>query len=72
MTEIVNNKRVSKLAKFSHYIDGNLVYNIDGFEFPISIEEAKDGCFGRDVKAITLMRWVRKHLEMLNSKGIIF
>lgn len=72
ITVMHDGKRISKPATFSYYMDGNLMYSVDGFEFPIPIEEAKGGCFKRDMMAITLMRWVRKHVEMLNSQGIVF
>jgi hypothetical protein len=55
--------RVSKTAIFDHYLKDNLIYKIGDFEFPISTEEAKGGCFNREMKAITLMRWVRKHVH---------
>lgn len=58
-----------KMAKFVRYVDESLWYRTDdGFEFPISIEEAKGGTFEPEHKAIRLMRWIRKHVELLESE----
>jgi hypothetical protein len=55
-------------AKFVCYRDGDLWYRIllaDGveFEFPVPVSDTGTGIFPADIKAITLMRWVRKQLE---------
>lgn len=36
---------------------------VEIFEFPIPISDTGTGIFPAELKAITLMRWVRKHLE---------
>ena len=56
------------VARFSHYRDGTLYYEVrvpDGrlFTFPITIEEAKGGTFLAQHAAINLMRWIRKAME---------
>lgn len=56
--ELVKDKK----AHFVRYLDGTLWYETeDGFEFPITGEEAKGGVFKAEHKAIELMRWIRKH-----------
>ena len=60
-------------AVFECYRDGDLWYsivpanlyeekNID-FQFPVPISDTGTGIFPRACKAITLMRWIRKHKE---------
>ena len=56
---MVKNKR----ADFFEYKKDNLWYKTeDGFEFPVPIEDIGDGIFKASEKAITLMRYIRKHL----------
>lgn len=65
-------------AEFICYRDGDLWYRIKGqhvsnvasnqeftFEFPVPISDAGTGVFPAQVKAITLMRWIRKHFEKI-------
>ncbi len=63
-----------KTATFNYYMDGNLCYTIptgsgpDGngeFKFYVPLEETKGACFNREMKALTMMRWVRKHMLSL-------
>jgi len=37
------------------------------FNFPVPVDDAAGGEFGTVEKAVTLMRWIRKHLECLNG-----
>jgi hypothetical protein len=54
-------------ADFICYRDGDLWYRVTGegftFEFPVPISDTGNGIFPAQIKAITLMRWIRKHLE---------
>jgi len=60
-----------KQARFVRYTDESLWYcTDDGFEFPIPIEEAKGGVFKAEHKAIRLMRWIRQHVNLLESEGV--
>lgn len=64
-------------AEFVCYRDGELWYRIIGqvsnansgeeftFEFPVPIADTGTGIFPAQVKAISLMRWVRKHFERI-------
>ena len=56
-------------STLTHYSDGNLWYKIEGieFNFPVPIEDTKGAVFNSQHKTITLMRWVRKHLDLKNS-----
>lgn len=54
-----------KTAKLMYVTNGTPWYQIDDFLFPI--DEVQGACFQRNEKAITLMRWVRKHLDFLQK-----
>lgn len=65
-------------AEFVCYKDGDLWYTISGsseedgdfvFSFPVPIDETGIGIFPAKIKAITLMRWVRQHLESIEKDG---
>lgn len=63
--------RVAKLVKgnqvlFTDYRDGELWYGgwiLAVFSFPVPIADTGSGVFRREDKAITYMRWIRKHIE---------
>lgn len=63
-------------ARFVKYQDGKLWYQITSydvigtphlFDFPIDVTDAGGGEFCSSEKALTLMRWLRKHIEFLNG-----
>ena len=67
ITEIVKDQT----ATFLYYIDGNLWYATDnGFKFPIPIDDTKGACFNKEHKAITLMRWIRKHIDTIETGDV--
>ena len=43
------------------------VWEMHIFEFPIAVDDAGAGDFEPEMKAITLMRWIRKHIDFLNA-----
>lgn len=53
----------NQMAHFVRYQGGLLIYEVKGMEFAIPIEDTGSGVFHAKIKAITLMRWIRKHLE---------
>ena len=68
------------MAEFVCYRDGDLWYRVTGqlgaeansieeftFEFPVPVADTGTGVFPARVKAITLMRWVRKHFEKIQK-----
>lgn len=69
------------IAKFSYFRDGNLWYTINynfnevkdeveyysTFDFPIPISDTGTATFLATDKAVFFMRWVRKHIEMINN-----
>ncbi len=64
-------------AEFTFYRDGELWYRVGHqesactdfngckgfFSFPVPISDTGSGTFPASIKAITLMRWIRKQLE---------
>lgn len=65
ITELVKG---GKIARFTHYVDGELWYKTeDGFTFPVPISDIGDATFLAEDKAILLMRYIRKHLQLLES-----
>lgn len=77
MSMNLNNLVKNTTAEFVCYRDGDLWYRIvlcQGgttenmtFEFPVPIADTGTGIFPAQVKAITLMRWIRKHLEKVQK-----
>jgi hypothetical protein len=57
-----------KTASFSHYFEGDLWYKTQcGFEFPVPISDAGGATFMATEKAMFLMRYIRKHIELINT-----
>ena len=68
-------------AVFSRYFDGNLWYSIlygleddkgylekeHWFEFPVPVSDIGTATFAAQEKAILMMRYIRKHLAMLEE-----
>lgn len=59
----------TKTAKFSYYCGGNLYYTVeydgDIYQFPINTDPKEVGTapFDKEIKAITLMRYIRKAID---------
>ena len=61
---------VSGPVTFSHYFDGNLWYETETkFSFPVPISDAGTATFLAKDKGILFMRYIRKHLELINEKN---
>ncbi len=63
-------------AVFVYYEDMTLWYRVvydsheagsKTFDFPVPVNDAGGGKFLPEDKALTYMRWIRKHLEMLEE-----
>ena len=51
---------------FTRYLDGNLYYETTcGFEFPVPISDIGNATFYAKDKAMLFMRYIRKHLELI-------
>lgn len=65
LTEVV---RDENKAEFEFYRQGNVYYRVSIADkpgwwiFPINLEDVAQGTLHREMKAITLMRWIRKSL----------
>lgn len=59
-----------KKVHFQFYRKGELFYKTsDGFEFTVPVEDAGDGIFLAEDKAMLFMRYIRKQLEK-NTAGL--
>jgi hypothetical protein len=65
--KILDIVRNNNMARFSFYRNGNMFYtvNVNGavYQFPVSLEDIGGASLFADMKAITLMRYIRKALE---------
>jgi hypothetical protein len=79
MNATLKNLVKNTTAEFVCYRDGDLWYRIictdqaakdeeaTAFEFPVPISDTGTGIFPAQIKAITLMRWIRKQLEKIQK-----
>lgn len=58
----------NQTVKFECYKQGNLWYSVNGFIFPVPVEDTGEGEFKREDKAIFYMRYIRKHMLLLKDK----
>jgi len=60
-----------KVVKFLRYQRNELWYETGcGFQFPVPIDDTGDAAFLPEDKAMLFMRWIRKHIAMLEeAKG---
>jgi hypothetical protein len=66
MTVSIKERVAGKVVKFSHYQHGELWYVCeDGFTFPVPLTDTGDGAFKAEDKAMYFMRWIRKHMDMI-------
>ncbi len=57
-----------KKVQFVFYRQKELWYKTEcGFEFPVPIEDTGDGVFLNEDKAMLFMRYIRKHLAMIEA-----
>jgi hypothetical protein len=55
-----------KQVTFTRYRDGELWYvTDDGFEFPVPVADIGNATFLARDKALLFMRYIRKHMQML-------
>jgi len=66
MSDLKN--RVDGVVKFVRLADSELWYVCeDGFEFAVPLEDTKGAVFKAEDKAMYFMRWIRKHMAMLDE-----
>jgi len=62
--EMIKDKKV----KFLFYKENELWYTTEcGFEFPVPISDTGTAYFNNEDKAILFMRWIRKHMELIEE-----
>lgn len=65
--KLIDHVRDGQKVHFSFYAGGELWYKTDsGLEFPVPISDIGNAVFLRDDKAILFMRYIRKHLEIID------
>ena len=58
-----------KIVTFELYKDSNLWYTTEcNFKFPVPITDVGNATMLANDKAILFMRYIRKHIELLESK----
>lgn len=58
-----------KTAKFVSYRDGNFLYTVDEFEFPVPLDDINGATLLSEDKAIFFMRWIRKHIQQIEQSN---
>ena len=62
--DMVKNKQVT----FLYFREGELWYTTEcGFEFPVPINDVGQGVMKASDKAIYYMRWIRKHVALIED-----
>ena len=60
-----------KKVTFQFYCEKELWYSTEcGFEFPVPIEDTGNGVFLREDKAMLFMRYIRKHIDLIEKAKI--
>lgn len=64
---VSNNKQVT----FVRYQNNELWYVTEcGFEFPVPISDTGEASFLNQDKALLFMRWIRKHIAMIQEAKV--
>lgn len=59
----------NKSVTFLRYRKGELIYSTEcGFEFPVPVSDTGDGIFLAKDKVMIFMRYIRKHIENIQSE----
>lgn len=57
-----------KKVTFQFYREKELWYSTEcGFEFPVPTDDTGNGVFLREDKAMLFMRYIRKHIELIEK-----
>ena len=63
LTELIK----GKTAVFVEFHSGNLFYEVDGFRFPVPVNELHGASVCASEKASVFMKWIRKTHKEINS-----
>lgn len=55
-------------AKFLFYRHKELWYEVNGFKFPVPIDDTGDGTFLAEDKGIFFMRWIKLYIAAIKQK----
>lgn len=81
ISDVINKETKDYKAVFSFYRSGKMYYNvIDNtgkaiWEFPVDVTNTDDignAVFPREIKAITLMRYIRKAIDSESLTSLVF
>lgn len=76
MMNIKQMVRDNNMAEFEYYFDGNLWYSVtyydedmthQYFKFPVPISDIGNATFNRMERAMLMMRYIRKQIEVMNT-----
>lgn len=71
MNSIKDMVKDGKKVTFVFYREGELWYKTEcGFQFSVPINDVGTAAMLNEDKAILFMRWIRKHVEMLDKAKI--
>jgi len=69
MLSIKDMVKDNKKVTFLFYKQNELWYKTeDGFQFPVPIDDAGDGVFLNEDKALLFMRYIRKHIAYIEAE----
>lgn len=58
----------NKVVNFTRFQGGQLWYSTEcGFEFPVSLQEVGQSTYPSQDKALLFLRFIRKHIEMIQE-----
>lgn len=81
ISDVINKETKDYKAVFSFYRSGKMYYNVVDntgkaiWEFPVDVTNTDDignAVFPREIKAITLMRYIRKAIDSESLTSLVF
>jgi hypothetical protein len=81
ISDVINKETKDYKAVFSFYRSGKMYYNVVDntgkaiWEFPVDVTNTDDignAVFPREIKAITLMRYIRKAIDSESLISLVF
>lgn len=66
---VSDNQRAEFFGCYGGYLWYSISHEVAGVTFPVPLDDTKGGHFGKSVKAITMMRWLRKYLQVREQVG---
>lgn len=65
-------ERVTGVVRFTRFVNIEMKQELwyvcnDGFEFPIPLDDTKGAEFKAEDKGMFFMRWIRKHMSLIEA-----